>query len=93
MAKKKKEPDKLSQDAAAARAAGMSYGKWKGLQEPVKTERKKKIPEDWKICEYCGKPYKPTTRRPQKYCEPNCANNAYWERERQKKALPIGKCT
>lgn len=82
MAKKKKEPDKLAQDAAAALAAGMSYGKWKGLQPPVKIE--KEIPEGWKICEYCGKPYKPTTGRPQKYCEANCTNKAFQERHKQK---------
>lgn len=34
--KSPKETDKLAQEAAAARVAGMSYGKWKGLQAPVK---------------------------------------------------------
>ena len=37
----KKEPDKLAQDAAAARAANMSYGKWKAMQEPVKPATRK----------------------------------------------------
>lgn len=77
----KKEPDKLSQDAAAARAEGMSYGKWKGLQTPENVE--KKIPEGWRICEYCGKPYKPKTYRPQKYCEPYCGQRARIERSRK----------
>ena len=36
MSRKTNEPDKLAQDAAAALAAGMSYGKWKAMQEPVK---------------------------------------------------------
>jgi hypothetical protein len=78
--KKQKEPDKLSLDAMEARKAGMSYGMWKGLQKPKPIE--KKIPEGWKICEYCGKPFKPTTGRPQKYCEANCTNKAFHERQK-----------
>ena len=30
---KKKEMDNLAKDAAAAKAAGMSYGQWKAMQE------------------------------------------------------------
>ena len=40
MAKKKKELDKLAKDAAAALAAGMSYGRWKAMQDfPVVIEK------------------------------------------------------
>ena len=40
MAKKKKEMDKLAKDAAAALAAGMSYGRWKAMQDyPVVIEK------------------------------------------------------
>ena len=92
MAKKNKEPDKLSQDAAAAIAAGMSYGKWKSLQSPVKVEKvEKKIPDGWRVCEYCGKLYKPKTYRPQKYCEPYCGQQA--REAKKRKALPTGDCT
>ena len=77
---KKKEPDNLALDAMEARRAGMSYGIWKGLQNPKKIE--KRIPEGWKICEYCGKAYKPKTKRPQKYCQPYCADMARREREK-----------
>ena len=72
---KRKEPDKLAKDAAAALEAGMSYGKWKVLQAPVKIE-KQEIPEGWKLCAYCGKPFKPRAKANQKYCEPICANRA-----------------
>lgn len=83
MADKNKEPDNLAQDAAAARAAGMSYGKWKGLQTPAKIE-KKEIPEGWKRCAYCGKPFKPKSKQNQKYCESYCGQRARAERDRQK---------
>ena len=83
MAKKEKKPDQLALDAAAAKAAGLSYGKWRAMQEQAKNETA--IPEGWRVCEYCGKPYKPTSRRPQKYCEPYCAQQAYYERVRKQK--------
>lgn len=84
---KKKEMDKLAQDAAAALAAGMSYGKWKAMQDPVKIEKPNpdEIPEGYKICEWCKKPYKPTSRRLQKYCDYYCQHEAYKEKEREKK--------
>jgi hypothetical protein len=82
---RKKEPDKLAQDAAAALAAGMSYGKWKAMQEPVKIEKKaEEIPEGWLICKQCGKPFKPKTYRKQKYCEMSCQQAAQKERDRGK---------
>lgn len=51
---KKKEMDNLAKDAAAALAAGMSYGKWKAMQDPVKIEEPNpdEIPEGYKICEW-----------------------------------------
>lgn len=80
------EPDKLSQDAAAARAANMSYGKWKGLHPQVNTV-KHEPPKEYKICEYskCGKPYIPTCARPQKYCSAFCCTAASRERSREKR--------
>ncbi|MBQ6852389.1 MAG: hypothetical protein IJO04_05105 [Oscillospiraceae bacterium] len=82
MARKKKEPDKLAQEVAQALACGMSYGKWKAMQDPVKIE--KKIPEGWKACAWCGKPFKPKTQK-QKYCELSCQRAANKERERQRR--------
>ena len=81
MAKDKE--DKLAQDAAAARAANMSYGMWKGLQAPVKIE--KKIPEGYRICEFCGKPYYPKTKQNRKYCDMQCSIRACEERARLKR--------
>ena len=69
---KKKEPDKLARDAAAALAAGMSYGKWKALQDnPVPQKKVDGIPEGWKACKRCGKLFKPKAKT-QKYCEALC---------------------
>lgn len=81
--------DKLSQDAAAALAAGMSYGKWKGLQYEKAKEaqsREKKIPDGWLICQHCGKPFKPKTKRRQYYCEAVCQMEAQRQRDREKLA-------
>lgn len=85
----KKEPDRLAQEAAAALAASMSYGKWKGLQYERDKEaqsREKKIPEGWLICKYCGKPFKPKTKRSQFYCEAVCQMEAQKQRDREKLA-------
>lgn len=70
---KKKEMDKLSQEVHQALAAGMSYGKWKAMQDPVKIEPKKlPIGIDTKICAYCGCEYAPFDNRPRKYCSTRC---------------------
>lgn len=37
---KRKTPDLLSQDAAAARAAGMTYGKWRLMQDREMLEKR-----------------------------------------------------
>lgn len=84
---KKKEPDKLAQDAAAALAAGMSYGKRKAIHGDTKPEPEVQelVPQGWLICQYCGKPFKPRSYRPQKFCEPYCQNEAYKEKVRERK--------
>ena len=80
-----KEPDKLAQDVSKAIAAGMSYGKWKAMQDnPVKV--KEGIPEGWLVCQYCGKPFKPKTKRRQFYCEAGCQVQAQYKRDRAKMA-------
>lgn len=50
MAKKNNKPDKLAQEAAQAKAAGMSYGKWKAMQQP---EVKPEIHDGYMRCK-CG---------------------------------------
>jgi hypothetical protein len=75
--------DKLTTDCIAAKTAGMSYGQWKATQErkeiPVNTD----LPAGWKLCEWCRTPYKPTSRRPQRFCQPYCANLAFKDRKRK----------
>lgn len=73
--------DKLSQDAAAALAAGMSYGKWKALQAEQPTAGKPEAQEPAygqkkrKNCIVCGKPIPDKARR-WLYCSGQCSNRA-----------------
>ena len=66
--------DRLAMNAMLARKANMSYGKWKAMQEPVKIVAKP-IPEGWRKCEYCGKPFKPVQGK--RFCDLTCRNKAY----------------
>ena len=66
--------DNLAKDAMKAKQAGMSYGRWKALQEPAKPKTRK-IPDGWRCCAYCGEPFKP--RPHQKFCDIECRENAY----------------
>lgn len=75
--------DNLAREAMLARKAGMSYGRWKAMQKPKKAV-KKAIPEGWKVCLYCGKPFKP--RCGMKYCDIQCRTMAYAPREKEIKA-------
>lgn len=100
---KKKEMDKQAKDAAAALAAGMSYGRWKAMQDfPVVIEKEtgkilvldkavvaekkaEEIPESWRICKRCGKPFNPNKYgKRQMYCEYECQRAAQRERDREK---------
>lgn len=80
---KKKPMDKLSQDAAKALACNMSYGKWKAMQEPTPIAPKA-IPEGWAVCKRCGRVFKPTIKRPQKYCDIICQTQAYYYNNQEK---------
>lgn len=82
---KKKEPDKLAQDAAAALAAGMSYGRWKAMQGTTVPEKKvEENPADWQACPHCGKLFKKKKGSRKIYCEPNCQMAANQERRKEK---------
>lgn len=89
MAKKEKKPDQLALDAAAAKAAGLSYGKWRAMQPPKKDD--KAILEGWCVCQWCGEKFRLKTRRPQKYCNYQCQQQAYYERVNQQKGERHGK--
>lgn len=80
----KKKPDKLSQDAAAALAAGMSYGRWKAMQPvEVKEEKPPKPYYNIKKCAFCGFEFRSDCGR-RIYCSDNCREKAYTKRKKQK---------
>ena len=64
--------DKLTLDASAATAAGMSYGQWKALH-PVSPAQQPKPTVDFfndiRVCPICGKQFHSVTR---KYCTEEC---------------------
>ncbi len=64
---KHNQPDKLSQDASAALAAGMTYGKYMAMKEPMKVAMPKERGIRH-ICEYCGKEFMQYDRLHRKYC-------------------------
>ena len=81
--------DNLARNAMLARQAGMSYGQWKAMQQPVKIE--KAVPDGWIVCENCGKAFKPKTKRPQRFCNCVCQKQTYQKKRKtmQQKAGPI----
>lgn len=81
MAKKQK-IDKLAQEVAMALAAGMSYGKWKAMQDPVKCEKPKDC--ELVVCKYCGKQFKPKVKKRQIYCDIYCQKKAQYAARRKK---------
>lgn len=86
----KKQIDKLSLDMIQCKkdGFGVHYGRWKATQKPVEIEEPP-LPEGWRVCVWCGNPYKPKTKRPTKYCEVYCQNAAIKERCRLKRAQYI----
>ena len=82
---KKKEMDKLSQEVSMALASGMSYGKWKALQEPVKIEPKQ--PKEYfirRICVVCKSEFISFDNRNRVVCGEKCRKLLPSERQRQK---------
>ncbi len=81
----KREPDNLAKDAARALAADMSYGRWKALHPYTKDMvDEPTVPEGWRICQECGRPFKPKTKRSQYYCEAYCQRSAAMKRLKEK---------
>lgn len=87
-----KVPDKLAQDAMAASAAGMSYGKWKALQGNNMADHSAPAAKTGKCCAWCGTPIPEDTRGI--YCSPDCAKKRHAEKCRlayhQKKKAAAG---
>ena len=74
--------DNLARNAMLAKQAGMSYGRWKAMQPVVPVEKKTGIPDGWKECEECRKPFKPFNGK-QRFCCTDCQKAAYAEKERE----------
>lgn len=77
------EPSKLAQENAQARAANLSYGKWKALQQRQETKPEEPI-NVGKVCQCCGKPIKGTKRK--QFCDPHCQRLSYEARNKEKRA-------
>lgn len=61
--------DQLARDAAAARAVGLSYGKYMAVKANRDPMRDDPLPGERKlICEKCGKPFFRSDRKHVKYC-------------------------
>ena len=88
----KNEPDKLAQDAAAALAAGMTYGKWKALQPIIPIEPK--TPKESfieHVCEHCGCKFIRHDCKRVKYCGEKCRDAAARKREKERSCSNGGK--
>ena len=81
--------DNLARNTMLAKQAGMSYGKWKAMQPLVK-KIPVVIPDGWKPCEFCGKPFKRTQGR--RFCDIGCRNQAYAEKNKKLKAEYMRTC-
>ena len=92
--------NRLSADIAAARAAGMSYGKYKVLHPCVEIEEPKPEPDPEKEakkipCAFCGELFVPWHGK--KYCSEACreeknlidSRNRYWKKKQEAKANTI----
>lgn len=89
---KEEEPDRLTQEATAALAAGMSYGKYKARQH---TEANRKMPPPKQeqpdprlkydlTCQACGAPFKSISKM-RKSCSEKCKRFMDNKRAREKK--------
>lgn len=84
MAKKNK-PDQLAQDAAAALAAGMTYGKWKAMQLVVPIEHKLMPPAiETRRCVVCGVEFVGNYHARNKYCSARCSRIAYSIKQKER---------
>lgn len=79
--------DRLAMESSAAIKAGMSYGYWKAAQKREPIKKKEELPEGWLVCEWCGKWYKPKTKRPRKYCESYCQLEASKQKKREREKM------
>lgn len=78
--------DNTARDAKAAKAAGISYGKWKILH-PETAPKKVEKAKYHRVCPCCGADFV-TDRVDKVYCNPDCARicnyRNYYARKRTK---------
>ena len=68
--------DNLARCAMLARKDGMSYGQWMAIHGEKEIKKKEEaIPEGWKLCEWCKKPFRGKPN--QRFCEISCRTEAY----------------
>lgn len=84
---KKKELDNLSKDMIKCKKDGYGchYGAWKAAQKRNDVKRKDEIPEGWLVCNHCGKPFKPKTKRKQLYCDVACQRAVQLAKDKEKR--------
>ena len=66
---------------------GVRYGAWRAATGGLPLDdREKPLPDGWRKCEQCGKPFKPYNA--QKYCQEYCQHRAALKRaaERDRRA-------
>lgn len=87
----KNDQDKLSMEVSMALASGMSYGKWKAMQTPVKIEPRKDPLTDIHYCACCGREFISKDNRRRKYCSVKCRKTATLKNARKKYLLKVSK--
>lgn len=70
--------DNIARVAMLAKEAGVSYCKLMAMNQNTSVNVNHEIPEGWKACEHCGKPFKPHCG--QRFCDMECRNKAYAEK-------------
>lgn len=76
--------DKLSRDSTAAIKAGMSYGKYMAMKEPVVVTPPERR-GTWRTCPRCGKEFVRYDKMRQIYCDVTCQRAAQDTKEYERK--------
>lgn len=73
--------DNLARDTMLAKQAGLSYGQWKAMNLSTMPKKKAVIPDGFRPCEHCGKPFRRTNGK--RFCDIECRNRAYEGKKRE----------
>jgi hypothetical protein len=75
--------DNLARCAMLAKQAGLSYGNWIAIYGEKEIKKKEEpIPDGWKPCEWCGKPFRGMHNK--RFCDMTCRVQAYYDNNREK---------